>query len=152
MAYPEDRAHAVGPFGSYRRDKTIAFTGGAGLGLAGSPIPLFTVTGSVWVHVVSFCTESLTESGATATLAVGISTDTGGLIAATNATTIDNGEIWWDASPVAMEVIASWGGAFIAGGNNIIGTVGGAQDIDDGTLTFVCFWAPLSSDGRVVAS
>ena len=151
MAYPENRAGATGPFGTYRRSKTIAFTGGAGLGLAGSAIPLFTVTGSVWAHVVSFCTESLTESGATATISVGIAGDTAGLIAVTNGVNIDSGEIWWDGTPVAMEVIASWGGAFIAGGNNIIGTVA-AANVTDGTLTFICFWTPLSDDGLVVAS
>ena len=151
MAYPEDRAHATGPFGSYRRDKKIEFTGAAGLGLAGSPVPLFTVTGSVWVHVVGFCTENLAESGATATISVGISTDTAGLIAVTNGVNIDNGEVWFDGTPAAMEVLAGWGGAFIAGGNDIIGTVA-AANVTDGTLTFVCFWTPLSSDGLVVAS
>ena len=101
--------------------------------------------------VTSFCTESLVESGATATISVGITGITAGLIALVNAVDIDIGEIWFDATPVDMEVLTSIGGAFIGGGENIFATVA-AADVDDGELEFVCFWTPLSSDGLVVAA
>ena len=150
MAFPNGNHKEVIPFGSYRGNKLVEFTGGANLGAVGT-VPLFTVTGSVWVTVTSFCTESLTEAGATATISVGITGITAGLIALVNAVDIDIGEIWFDATPVDMEVLTSVGGAFIGGGEDIFATIA-AQDVDDGTLEFVCFWTPLSSDGLVVAA
>jgi hypothetical protein len=130
--------------------KTIAFDGGAGKGLSGSPIPLFTVVGSVYVLVVAYCTEDLAVSDG-ATLETGISGATAALIAQTTASLIDNGKIWFDTSPAAIEPQASLGGAFIAGGADIIGTVASAN-ITDGTLTWCCFWTPLSTDGDVFAA
>jgi len=130
--------------------KTIVFDGGAGKGLSGSPIPLFTVNGSVYVLVVAFCTESTAVSGA-ATIEVGISGATATLIAQTLASLILNGLVWFDTSPAAIEPQASLGGAFIAGGADIIGTVGTAN-ITDGTVTWCCFWTPLSDDGNVIAA
>ena len=138
------------PFAASRVDQTIAFTGAAGVGAVGT-VALFTVTGSVFVHVASICTENLTEAGATATVEVGIAGTTAGLIAQTNAVNIDNGEVWIDATPGAMQVYTSIGGAFIAGGADIILTVG-AQDVDDGTLEFYCFWTPLAAGSTVVAA
>ena len=138
------------PFASNKASKTVAFDGGAGSGAVGT-VALFTVTDSVFVHVVAICTENLTEAGATATVEVGIAGITAGLISQTNAVNIDNGEVWLDNSPAAMEVYSSIGGAFIAGGANIILTVG-AQNVDDGTLDFYCFWTPLETGSTVVAS
>ncbi len=140
-----------GGFAANVVDTTIEFDGGAGSGQSGVVVPLFTVTGSVFVHIVSICTENLTEAGATATIEVGIAGITAGLIAQTDAVDINNGLVWIDATPVAMEVYASLGGAFIAGGANIILTVG-AQNVDDGTLAFYCFWTPLAAGSTVVAS
>ena len=150
MTFPYGNHKEVSPFGAYRVSKLVEFDGEAGNGAAGT-VALFTVTGSVWVTVTSFCTESLVESGATATISVGITGITAGLIALVNAVDIDIGEIWFDATPVDMEVLTSIGGAFIGGGENIFATVA-AADVDDGTLEFVCFWTPLSSDGLVVAA
>ena len=151
MAFPAGDHKQTTPFGTYRVSKLIEFDGSGGNGAAGT-VNLFTVTGSVWVTVTSFCTESLVESGATATISVGITGIVAGLIAVVNAVDIDIGEIWFDATPVDMEVLSSVGGAFIGGGEDIFATIGGAQDVDDGTLEFVCFWTPLSSDGLVVAA
>jgi hypothetical protein len=130
--------------------KSITFDGTAGKGLAGSPVPLYTVTGSVWVLVVGYCTADLTVSDG-ATIEVGISGVTAALIAQTTASLIDNGEIWFDNSPAAIEPQTSLGGAFVAGGADIIGTVATAN-VTGGTLNFACFWTPLSTDGNVVAS
>lgn len=150
MTFPVGNHKEAAPLGAYRVNKLVAFDGGAGSGAVGT-VALFTVTGSVFVTVTSFCTESLTEAGATATISVGITGITAGLIALVNAVDIDIGEIWFDATPVDMEVLSSLGGAFIGGGEDIFATIA-AQNVDGGTLEFVCFWTPLSSDGLVVAA
>lgn len=130
--------------------KSITFNGEAGRGLAGSPVPLFTVTGAVYVFVVGWCTSDLTI-GDGATIAVGTANVTTGLIAQTTASTIDTGEIWFDATPAELKVSSSLGGGFIASGADIIATVG-TDNITGGTLVFACFWTPLSTDGNIVAS
>ena len=150
MTFPVGNHKEAIPFGAYRVNKLIEFDGTADNGAAGT-VALFTVTGSVWVTVTSFCTESLVESGATATISVGITGITAGLIALVNAVDIDIGEIYFDATPVDMEVLTSIGGAFIGGGEDIFATIA-AADVDDGTLEVICFWTPLSSDGLVVAA
>ena len=151
MTFPGGNHKETSPFGAYRVNKLVEFDGGAGSGAAGT-VALFTVTGSVWVMVTSFCTETLVESAPTATISVGITGITAGLIALVNADTVLIGNIWFDATPVDMEVLTGIGGAFIGGGEDIFATVAGAQDVDDGTLEFVCYWTPLSSDGLVVAA
>lgn len=138
------------PFASNRVTQTVAFDGGADSGAVGT-VALFTVTGSVFVYVIAICIENLTEAGATATVEVGIAGITAGLISQTNAVNIDNGEVWLDNSPAAMEVFSSIGGGFIASGADIILTVG-AQNVDDGTLAFYCFWTPLAAGSTVVAA
>jgi hypothetical protein len=101
--------------------------------------------------VTSFCTETLVEAAPDALIEVGITGITAGLIVQVNADTILIGNIWFDVSPVDMEVLTAIGGAFIGGGEDIFATVA-AQNVNDGTLEFVCFWTPLSSDGLVVAA
>ena len=150
MTFPYGNHKEVDPFGAYRVNKLVEFTGGANLGAVGT-VPLFTVTGSVFVTVTSFCTETLVEADDAATISVGITGITAGLIALVNADTVLIGNIWFDATPVDMEVLTGIGGAFIGGGENIFATVA-AADVDDGTLEFVCYWTPLSSDGLVVAA
>jgi hypothetical protein len=150
MAFPAGNHKEVDPFGAYRVNKLVEFDGSGGNGATGT-VALFTVTGSVFVMVTSFCTEDLSEAGATATISVGITGITAGLIALVDAVDINVGHIWFDATPVDMEVLTSIGGAFIGGGENIFATIAG-QNVDDGTLEFVCYWSPLSSDGLVVAA
>lgn len=150
MAFPAGAHKEAAPLGAYRVNKLVEFDGGAGSGAVGI-VALFTVTGSVFVTVTSFCTETLVEAAPDALIEVGITGITAGLIAQVNADTVLIGNIWFDATPVDMEVLSSVGGAFIGGGEDIFATVGG-QNVTDGTLEFVCFWTPLSSDGLVVAA
>lgn len=150
MSFPAGDHKQVAPLGAYRASKTVEFDGTTNTGAVGT-VPLFTVTGSVFASVVSYCTEDLTEGGATATIEVGITGDTAALIAQTTATDIDVGEIWIDATPADMKVNSSWFGAFIGGGEDIFATIAG-NTVDDGTLTWVCFWTPLSDDGLIVAA
>jgi hypothetical protein len=150
MTFPAGQHKEVDPFGSYRVSKTVEFDGGAGSGAVGT-VALFTVTGDVFVMLVGYCSEDLTEAGATATIEVGTANGTAGLIAQTNAVDIDTGEAWFDNSPAAIETLTSIAGAFIGGGDDIIATIG-TQNVDDGTLTFHCFWTPMSDGATVVAA
>lgn len=139
---------AVGSGMPFVQRKTRTYTGAAGLGGAGATT-LFTVTGSVAVRVIGACTKDLVG---TATLEVGISGNTAGLLAQiADATTLDAGESYLDATPATLEAVDLNNGFIIANGQDIIETIG-ATNITDGTVLFVCFWLPLSTDGNVVAA
>jgi len=148
MTFPAGPHKEARLFGQYKVNKTIEFDGEAGSGAVGT-VALFTVTGAVHVVVVGYCTEDLTEAGATATISVGITGATAALIALVNAVDIDVGEIWFDATPADVKALTSLGGAFVGGGEDIFATIA-AQNVDDGTIDFCCFWTPLSADGNVV--
>ena len=134
-----------------RTSKEITFTGAAGLGAVGN-VPLFTVTGEVLVvYLVPYTVLSLTEAGATATLALGVTNSTSLFIAATNAVNLLTGEFWSEgtgggtanagiAVPAALKDIAIT--------SNIVGTVA-TQAVNGGTLRFDVYYLPLSSDGLV---
>lgn len=139
----------VGPFES----KTITFDGGTTNAIGdhdgtGDPFTIFTVTGTVKVKIFARCTTNL--AGASATLEVGTALTTAGLIAQTTATDIDANEIWHDATPdasVELDSVLTW--KIVS--QNIIGTVATAN-ITGGVIEFVCYWIPLSADGKVVAA
>lgn len=134
--------------------KSITFTGAANLGAVGN-VPLFTVTGEVWVVVlVPITVLTLTEALATATLALGVTNSTALFIAATNAVNLVTGEFWTEATgggtanagvaiPAALKDIAIT--------SNIVGTVA-TQAVNGGTLRFDVYYSPLSSDGLVSAA
>lgn len=136
-------------FGQYVVRKRITFDGTAGGGEAGTPVPVFTVTDAVHLTVVGVCEEDLTVSDG-ATVELGTASATNVIIAQTTASTIDVDEIWFDATPAAIKVQASIGGAFIVE-EDIIITVGTAN-VTAGVIHFVCFWTPLVTTGTVVAS
>ena len=133
--------------------KTVTFDGGTtnargDLTGTGNPGTLFTVTGTVLVVVFGHCTTLLT--GATATLEIGVTSNTAGIIAQTVATDIDAGEVWRDATP-GLGVEALNDPMVIVGGADIIETVGTA-DVTAGVITYYCLWQAISSDGAVVAA
>jgi len=109
---------------------------------------LFTVTGNVLVQVFGICDTDLVGA---ATLEVGVTGNTAGLIAQTaNATTIDDGEILVDAtSAVGVEALPST--YILNDGNDIIMTIGSAA-ITAGVIDFYCLWRPLSSNGLVTVT
>lgn len=114
----------------------------------GNPSDIFTVTGTIVCKLYAICTTNI--AGAAATLEVGTSTTTAGLIAQTTGTDIDAGEIWHDASPdssveadtVAAEMIVS---------DDIILTVGTA-DATGGVIKFILLWRQVTEDGNAVAA
>lgn len=131
---------------AFQAEKSIAFTGAAGLGAQGA-ITLFTVTGDILLSIFAVCSEDL--AGASATIATGISGNTAALIAQATATDLDNGEIWIDATPATIEALPD--PRIITGGADVIATIATAN-ITDGTLKWYALWSPLSSDGNLVAA
>ena len=134
-----------------RASVTVTFTGASGLGLAGSTTTFFTITGEVLlVYLVPFTVLTLTQNLGTPSLALGVVNDTTLFIGATTATTLTTGEFWTEltgggtaeagiALPAALkEIIIS---------SNIVGTVGGTNNINGGTLRLDAYYLPLSSNG-----
>ena len=109
---------------------------------------LFTVTGAIAVKVFAVCSVLLDQTGATATLEVGITANTAAIIAQTAATVIDAGEIWYGTTPPTVGVMPS---QLILSGTDIIQTIAG-NSVKEGVLTYYCLWAPISSDGNCVAA
>lgn len=106
---------------------------------------LFTVTGNCLVNVFGICDTSL--EGANATIEVGVTGNTAGLIAQTTATDLDDGDIWIDASPaVGVEALPT--PKILNDGADIILTIATA-DVTAGVVDFYCLFRPLSSGAKV---
>jgi len=112
----------------------------------GNPSDIFTVTGTVRMQVFGVCTTTVT--GASATLEVGTSVTTAGLIAQTTGTDIVATEIWHDATPDASVELWSIATEKIVSADVIL-TVATA-DATAGVIAFFCLWKPVSADGNVV--
>lgn len=128
-----------------------SFTTGA------SPVTLFQVDGDVMVRVFATVQTGLTSTSSTGTLAIGVTGNTGALIAATtmDGTNFPTGAVWaGDTSPtVKGEALsnAALNWCVIAGGADIIATVA-TNSATAGAITFYCQWVPLSRDGRVITA
>ena len=136
----------------HRARKTVAFTGGAGLGAVGT-VDLFTITGEVMVaFLVPFCTEDLVEGGATVTMSLGVTGNVALFIAASEPEDFEASEFWQAVAPAdvgGVALVAALKDILISA--DIILTI--ANDtVDDGTLEVTCYWWPLSPDGLVVAA
>lgn len=139
------------PFGFLAR-KAVTFTGASGLGLAGTNVALFTVTGEVEVvRIVPVCTVDLTEAAPTATLALGVTSSTALFVAATTATAIDAGEFWVTTTPTANGIAIPAACKEIAITDSIVAAPA-VQNVNGGVIRFDLWWRPLSSDGLVVAA
>ena len=111
---------------------------------------ILTITGLVRLRIWVECTEDL--AGATATIELGEETTSTSLIAQTTATDIDNGELWYDATPTtATDAFSTVVLDKVINGLDVGYTVGTAA-ISDGTLVFHYVWEPLNSTGAVVAA
>lgn len=135
-----------------RFTKTITFDGTAGNGAVGT-VTTATVTGRVrLVECFIYCSQDLTEAGATATIAHGISGQTTLINAATNAVNLDAGEWWSGTNAVAVGTRAPMGNSSITNSmslsGNLIVTVG-AQNVTGGTLVFDYIYESLSADGAM---
>lgn len=144
QAFLRDANHQ--PITSLGLTASKAITYVAGTTGATGATTLFTVTGVVALRILAVCSSDLLSGGA-ATIEVGLSGNTAALIAQSTATAIDTGEIWVDATPATAEALPAQ--QIVAA--NIIQTIG-TTTITGGVLTYYCLWAPISSDGDVVAA
>ena len=132
--------------------KTQTYAVGAGTGTAGTPVNLFTITGQVQIVGISaFCTTLLTESGATATIALGVTGATSLFVAATNAVEIDANEFWIDATPDAAGIALPAAGKDILIAADIINTIA-VTNVTGGVIRYVVYYVPVSSGSGLVAA
>lgn len=130
--------------------RPTAFAGGTAnargnSGGTNDPYTLFTVTGDVIVRIYGFVTVTLT--GATATVSLGVTGNTAAFIAATTATDMAANDIWADATPTEVGTIAlsSVPGPFVIGnGTDIVEDVATAN-VTAGNIYYVCLWRPVAS-------
>jgi len=122
--------------------KLVSFTGATNLGAIGT-MPLFTVTGRVWIVGLDiYCPTTLV--GPSATLALGTTNSTSSLIAATTATLIVAGKFWATTTP-AQDVAAVLTSLVSA---NILFTIG-TTNITAGSLEVCAYWHPMSAGGNL---
>ena len=106
---------------------------------------LFTVTGDCLVSIFGVCNTDL--AGA-ATIEVGVAGNTAGLLAQiANATNLDDGEIWVDATP-AVGVEAIPGTFALNDGFDIILTIGSTA-VTAGQVDFYLTWRPLEDTSDI---
>jgi hypothetical protein len=128
--------------------KSVTFADVAGQGAIGT-ISLFTVTGLIYARVVGICSVDLVGA---ATLEVGVTGSTAlSLAQIANATTLDAGEIYADATAAAFKIGTDLIPPMNLVTTNIFATVGSAA-ITAGQVDFYCLWRPISSDGNLVAA
>lgn len=126
---------------------TKTFSHTAGGGDVGT-VALFTVTGLIRGKLFARCTTNM--AGASATIEVGVTGSTAGLIAQTTATNLIAPELWNDASPdKAIEAITTAPEYIING--NIFVTVGTAN-LTGGVIEFTLLYSPVSTNGAVAAA
>jgi len=109
---------------------------------------LFTVTGNVLVSVFGICDTNIAGAG---TMEVGVAGNTAGLIAQiADATDLDDGDIWVDATPgVGVEALPTV--KVLNDGADIILTIG-TTDLTAGVVDFYCLWRPLSSGANITVT
>jgi hypothetical protein len=136
----------------YKARKSVTFTGAANLGNAGDNVPIFDVTGEVYVEfIVAYCSSGLDEAVGGATISLGMTGAVTALIAATNTVDVDTGEFWVDNAPDGIWVAVPSGlKAFITDTDIVVACA--VQDTDTGTLEFTAYWKPLSDDGDLAAA
>jgi len=126
---------------------TKTFSHTAGGGDVGT-VALFTVTGLIKCKLYARCTTNM--AGASATIAVGVTGSTAGLIAQTTATNLIAPELWHDATPDAPLELSSVSTEKILNGNIFL-TVGTAN-LTAGVIEFTLVYLPISPTGAVVSA
>ena len=122
-----------------------------------SPVTLFTVTGNVKVRIFMVQTTAATSTGTTGTIAIGVSGNTGGILAAVtaNGTNFPTNSVWaGDTSPTLLGETLSGGSlnwTLVGNGEDIIATIA-TNNMTAGASTFYCEYIPLDSSSSVVAA
>jgi hypothetical protein len=133
--------------------KAIA-SAAASLTTGASPVNLFLVTGDVLARVFATIQTALTSTGATGTLAVGVTGNTASFLPVTTAdgTNFAINSVWaGDNSPTLRSETLSVTALNWAPINNtnIICTVA-TNSMTAGAISFYCEWRPLSATSLVV--
>jgi len=142
-ALPRDDNDSAVPSLGLQQSKTITFAAGT-TGATGATT-LFTVSGTVALNIIGFCTADLTGSG---TIEVGTTTSTACLCDQQSATAIDNHEVWQD-NLIAVGARVSSGWSVV--NESVIQTIA-TDTVTGGTLTYYCNWVPLSQGATVIAA
>lgn len=115
-------------------------------------VTVFTRTGRVFGSLITaFCTDTLIEDGAVASISLGGATDAQGLIVNTNPSDISVNEFWFDATPASGLVQVDALQIDWMTDENVILTIIGGTDIASGTIVFDVWYLPLTSDSALVA-
>jgi len=134
----------VASFGTNRVTNTITFANDT------TPVAVFTVTGAVIMKIIAECLTDVESAGA-CDIELGIVGATDHCIVTTDATLLEDGDIWHDATPDSdVELLSVTHKQIIIDGADVILTL--SAQVDSGAIAFYCFWTPLSSDGLVVAA
>ena len=134
---------------SLGRVATKSITYVAGTTGAIATVAIFTVTGTVAARIFGVCTTALT-SGGVATIEVGVTGLTAGIIALSTATDIIANEIWLDATPTLL-VDTVPDPKVIPNGLDINQKITDAT-ITGGVMVYYCIWEPLSTGATIVAA
>ena len=131
-------------------------TGGTAWTTANSPVAVFSVTGAVLARCWGVVSTAMTSTGATGTIALGVSNNTGIFIA---ATTIDGtnaavtGQVWVDSTPVtfgeSLPLTGNW--VAIGGGFDIFVTIA-TNNMSAGGMTVYCQFLPTVASASVADS
>ena len=124
---------------------------------AASPYSLFTVVGTVLAQVYAISGAALASTSSTGTLAVGVSGNTGCYLPAAtiNGTNFPAANTVWagDNSPTLLGEVVSAGAltGVLQGPTPIIATIA-TNNLTTGSITFYCYYHPVSPDGAVLAT
>ena len=136
---------------------SITFDAGVGSGaVATGYVNLFSITGKVLVRaIMPYCVTDLT--GAAATLALGVTGNTGGFVAATVGTTIDADEFWVTTTPTANLIALPAACKDIMVGASADPTPGifltiAVADVTGGNLAVTVFWDAITSGAKITSS
>lgn len=142
-------------------DKLAGFIAGGGIGSGivrktvtfsntGEDVALFTITGDVIVRLVAVCGTSVESAGGAN---IGVDCGSVAIIADTDCTTLEAGDIWHDNSPDASaEATSTMREYIIANGTDIALDIENAKQVDSGVINFYCIWTALSTNGAVAAA
>ena len=133
--------------------KTITFAGTSALGLAGTAVPVFDITGEVLInYIVAWCSTLLVEAGATSILSMGVVGNTQLFIVNTEPEDIGVNEFWTVIAPSAVGGVAldAKQKDILISANVILDPT--TDDTDSGVLEITALWTPVSADGKLVAA
>jgi hypothetical protein len=113
---------------------------------------LFTVTGMVRMRIIAECTATLTDTGNSGTIQLGVEGATNAFISSTDSDDIVTGDLWYDATPtLAYDTASSVIIDKVVNGGLDVGYEIGGEALTGGSMTFHCWWEPLNATGAVVS-